>query len=150
MDKIKIIKKDFDVSKEIDIIRKLNNKVGAIVSFVGTVRDIENNKLESMYLEHYPKMTEKLLADIIIMAKKRWDIFSATIIHRVGKLKISEKIVLVIVTSKHRQEAFDACNFIIDYLKTDAPFWKKEKTNNSNNWVETRESDFLKKRKWKN
>lgn len=149
MDKIKVTKEDFDISKEIEYIKKNNKNIGAIVSFIGAVRDIEESKLKFMNLEHYPKMTEKSLKEIVLKAKKRWHIFSTTIIHRVGELKINDQIVLVITTSKHRQDAFDSCNFIIDYLKTDAPFWKKESTNNNDYWVKSKVSDIKKKKQWK-
>lgn len=148
MNKIKVTKKKFNISKEIEIIRKNNNNIGAIVSFVGTVRDLKEGHLQSITIEHYPNMTEKSLQEIIIKAKKRWNIFSTTIIHRIGKLKISDQIVLVITTSKHRQDAFDSCNFIMDYLKTDAPFWKKETTKDKEFWLKSKTSDINKKKLW--
>ncbi|HIF89031.1 MAG TPA: molybdopterin synthase catalytic subunit MoaE [Candidatus Thioglobus sp.] len=150
MDKIIVQEEDFDLSTEVRLAREGNLATGAIVSFVGTVRDLEGDSLSSMTLEHYPQMTEKSLEKIVSNARKRWDIQSTTIIHRIGELQVQDQIVLVIVTSKHRGEAFDACHFIMDYLKTDAPFWKKESINNKDSWVESRESDDQQKNHWKN
>jgi len=150
VDKIIVQEEDFDLSTEVRLAREGNLATGAIVSFVGTVRDLEGDSLSSMTLEHYPQMTEKSLEKIVSNARKRWDIQSTTIIHRIGELQVQDQIVLVIVTSKHRGEAFDACHFIMDYLKTDAPFWKKESINNKDSWVESRESDDQQKNHWKN
>lgn len=150
MDKIIVQEEDFDLSTEVRLTREGNSATGAIVSFVGTVRDLEGDSLSSMTLEHYPQMTEKSLEKIVSNARKRWDIQSTTIIHRIGELQVQDQIVLVIVTSKHRGEAFDACRFIMDYLKTDAPFWKKESINHKDSWVESRESDDQQKNHWKN
>jgi molybdopterin synthase catalytic subunit len=102
-----------------------------------------------MTLEHYPGMTEKSLELIATKAREKWKLQNITIIHRIGTLNVNDQIVLVITTSKHRQEAFDSCNFIIDYLKTDAPFWKKELTENNEGWVEARVSDKKQKKRWK-
>ena len=118
MDKVIVQAKDFDLTTEVNLARSKNPQIGAIVSFVGTVRDLQSETLKSLTLEHYPEMTEKSLESIVIKARSRWELENITIIHRVGKLLISDQIVLVIVTSKHRQEAFDSCNFIMDYLKT--------------------------------
>jgi molybdopterin synthase catalytic subunit len=124
-------------------------KVGAVVTFIGTVRDLnEGEYVAEMELEHYPGMTEKALQDIIDQAKSRWDIFDALVIHRVGPMKPLDQIVLVAVTSAHRGEAFDACEFIIDYLKTQAPFWKKEQTPSGARWVDARVSDDEAMAKW--
>jgi molybdopterin synthase catalytic subunit len=150
VDKIIVQEEDFDLSTEVRLTREGNSATGAIVSFVGTVRDLEGDSLSSMTLEHYPQMTEKSLEKIVSNARKRWDIQSTTIIHRIGELQVQDQIVLVIVTSKHRGEAFDACRFIMDYLKTDAPFWKKESINHKDSWVESRESDDQQKNHWKN
>jgi molybdopterin synthase catalytic subunit len=150
VDKIIVQEEDFDLSTEVRLAREGNLATGAIVSFVGTVRDLKSDSLSSMTLEHYPQMTEKSLEKIVSNARKRWDIQSTTIIHRIGELQVQDQIVLVIVTSKHRGEAFDACHFIMDYLKTDAPFWKKESINNKDSWVESRESDDQQKNHWKN
>ncbi len=146
---VRVQTEDFDLSTEIAKLRKHAPKVGAVVSFVGTVRDLNAGAhVAEMELEHYPGMTEKSLEAIVAQAKSRWDIFDALVIHRVGPLKPLEQIVLVAVTSAHRGEAFDACEFIIDYLKTEAPFWKKEQTPSGARWVDARVSDDEALRKW--
>ena len=146
---VRVQTQDFDLSAEIASLRANTPKVGAVVSFVGTVRDLnDGEQVAEMELEHYPGMTEKALEDIVAQAKSRWDIFDALVIHRVGPLKPLEQIVLVAVTSAHRGEAFDACEFIIDYLKTQAPFWKKEQTPNGARWVDARVSDDEAMAKW--
>ena len=148
MGKINVQEEDFDLSHELDMVRDGNSDVGAIVSFVGTVRDTKDNSLIQLTLEHYPQMTEKSLAAIADQATKRWRLKDVTIIHRVGSLAVNEQIVLVITCSKHRQSAFAACEFIMDYLKTSAPFWKKEQTTDAENWVEAKDSDHQKLSKW--
>ena len=148
MDKVIVQAKDFDLTTEVNLARSKNPQIGAIVSFVGTVRDLQSETLKSLTLEHYPEMTEKSLESIVIKARSRWELENITIIHRVGKLLISDQIVLVIVTSKHRQEAFDSCNFIMDYLKTDAPFWKKESSDKEENWVDSSSNDKKQKKRW--
>ena len=148
MDKVIVQAKDFDLTTEVNLARYKNPQIGAIVSFVGTVRDLQSETLKSLTLEHYPEMTEKSLESIVIKARSRWEIENITIIHRVGKLLISDQIVLVIVTSKHRQEAFDSCNFIMDYLKTDAPFWKKESSDKEEKWVDSSSNDKKQKKRW--
>jgi|TARA_B110000116_G_scaffold272357_1_gene296893 molybdopterin synthase catalytic subunit len=148
MDKVIVQAKDFDLTTEVNLARSKNPQIGAIVSFVGTVRDLQSETLKSLTLEHYPEMTEKSLESIIIKARSRWELENITIIHRVGKLLISDQIVLVIVTSKHRQEAFDSCNFIMDYLKTDAPFWKKESSDKEEKWVDSSSNDKKQKKRW--
>ena len=148
MDKVIVQAKDFDLTIEVNLARSKNPQIGAIVSFVGTVRDLQSETLKSLTLEHYPEMTEKSLESIIIKARSRWELENITIIHRVGKLLISDQIVLVIVTSKHRQEAFDSCNFIMDYLKTDAPFWKKESSDKKEKWVDSSSNDKKQKKRW--
>lgn len=150
MDKIIVQKEDFDLSNEVKLARGNNSDTGAVVSFVGTVRDLKGTSLKSMTLEHYPEMTEKSLHEISTQARRRWDIQSITIIHRIGELKVSDQIVLVITTSKHRGDAFDSCHFIMDYLKTDAPFWKKESLENEDSWVESRKGDIDQKNHWNN
>ena len=146
---VRVQTEDFDLTTEITGLRANTPKVGAIVSFVGTVRDLnEGEQVAEMELEHYPGMTEKALEDIVAQASSRWNIFGALVIHRVGPLKPLEQIVLVAVTSAHRGEAFDACEFIIDYLKTQAPFWKKEQTPNGARWVDARVSDDEAMAKW--
>jgi molybdopterin synthase catalytic subunit len=148
MDKVIVQAKDFDLTIEVNLARSKNPQIGAIVSFVGTVRNLQSETLNSLTLEHYPEMTEKSLESIIIKARSRWELENITIIHRVGKLLISDQIVLVIVTSKHRQEAFDSCNFIMDYLKTDAPFWKKESSDKEEKWVDSSSNDKKQKKRW--
>lgn len=123
--------------------------IGALVNFVGQVRDIsDGDTINTLTLEHYPEMTEKALAAIENEAKLRWDIIDSLIIHRVGTLKPLDQIVLVAVTSAHRGEAFKACEFIMDYLKTGAPFWKKEATNQGERWVEAKLVDDEAKERW--
>ena len=147
---IRIQENDFDVSTEIAALRKGDPRVGAVASFVGTVRDInDGSQVKGMTLEHYPGMTEKALDEIITQAKSRWDIYSTLVIHRVGPLLPEDQIVLVVVTSAHRGEAFAACEFIMDYLKTAAPFWKKEDTPNGARWVDARVSDDAALERWK-
>ena len=148
MNKVIVQAKDFDLTTEVNFARSKNPQIGAIVSFVGTVRDLQSETLKSLTLEHYPEMTEKSLESIVIKARSRWELENITIIHRVGKLLISDQIVLVIVTSKHRQEAFDSCNFIMDYLKTDAPFWKKESSDKEEKWVDSSSNDKKQKKRW--
>ena len=146
---VRVQTQDFDLTTEIARLRANTPKVGAIVSFVGTVRDLnEGEHVAEMELEHYPGMTEKALEDIVAQARSRWDLFDALVIHRVGPLKPLEQIVLVAVTSAHRGEAFDACEFIIDYLKTQAPFWKKEQTPQGAQWVDARVSDDAALARW--
>lgn len=146
---VKVQTEDFDVTTEIAQLRVNTPKVGAIVNFVGVVRDLnEGEQIAEMELEHYPGMTEKALEDIIAKARSRWDLFDALVIHRVGPLKPLDQIVLVAVTSAHRGEAFAACEFIIDYLKTQAPFWKKEQTPQGSRWVDARVTDDEAMKKW--
>lgn len=149
MDKIVVQTEDFDLTTEVELIKSYSPNVGAIVSFIGTVRDLNNESLVSLTLEHYPEMTEKSLESIANKARDKWELESITIIHRVGTLCIGDQIVLVITTSEHRQEAFDSCNFIMDYLKTDAPFWKKEISDKEEKWVKIRETDEKQKSRWK-
>lgn len=146
---ISVQHEDFDLSAEILALRAMNPKIGAAVSFVGTVRDMnEGTDVWEMELEHYPGMTEKALRDIVNEAKRRWDFNDALVIHRIGRLKPLDQIVLVAVTSPHRAEAFAACEFIVDYLKTSAPFWKKETTPDGTRWVDARESDEAAMKRW--
>jgi len=147
---IRIQEADFDLSTEIINLRKGDLQVGAVVSFLGTVRDLnEGSEVHSMTLEHYPGMTEKALEAIVSQAKARWDIRDTLIIHRVGPLKPEDQIVLVAVTSAHRAEAFAACEFMMDYLKTAAPFWKKEETTDGGRWVDARVADDAAMARWK-
>jgi molybdopterin synthase catalytic subunit len=146
---VRIQEWDFDLTAELAKLRADNPKVGAVVGFVGTVRDLnEGAEVAQMELEHYPGMTEQSIAAIIEQARQRWPIFGALVIHRVGPLQPLEQIVLVAVTSAHRGEAFAACEFIIDYLKTEAPFWKKEQTPEGARWVDARVSDETALKKW--
>ncbi len=147
--KIVIQTEDFDVSTELHLLRKDLPGIGGINVFVGIVRDVhQGDVVAAMELEHYPGMTEKSLQDIVEQAKKRWDVLNATIIHRVGKLYPSDQIVLVAVASTHRGDAYSACEFIMDYLKTAAPFWKKETTPEGSRWVDARTSDEERLKKW--
>ena len=147
---IRIQESDFDLSAEIAALRKGDPRVGAVVSFLGTVRDMnDGSQVKGMTLEHYPGMTEKALQEILDEAKTRWDIYQTLVIHRVGPLLPEDQIVLVAVTSAHRGEAFAACEFIMDYLKTAAPFWKKEDTPNGARWVDARVTDEAAMARWK-
>lgn len=148
MNKISVQQDDFDLSYEAGLARGNDSDIGAVVSFVGTVRDLEEAPIKQMTLEHYPGMTEKALAGIADQAQSRWPLGNITIIHRVGTLAINEQIVLVVTTSKHRQAAFEACEFIMDYLKTQAPFWKKEHTQTHSHWVEAKDSDEDAAKRW--
>ena len=146
---VRVQTQDFDVGAEIDALRAGNPKVGAVATFVGTVRDVnEGEGVGSMTLEHYPGMTERALEDICAQARSRWNVFDTLVVHRYGPLEPGDRIVLVVVTSAHRGEAFDACEFIIDYLKTQAPFWKKESTSQGERWVEAREADDHAAARW--
>jgi molybdopterin synthase catalytic subunit len=146
---VRIQTEDFDLSQEIKQLRAGDARVGAVATFVGTVRDRnDGSDVATMTLEHYPGMTEKSLEEIIEKAKARWDIFDVLIIHRVGPLNIEDQIVLTAVTSAHRGEAFAACEYVMDYLKTLAPFWKKEDTPEGARWVDARLSDDEALKKW--
>ena len=146
---IRIQEKDFDVSAEIAGLRKGDPRVGAVVTFLGTVRDMnDGSQVKGMTLEHYPGMTEKALQEILDQAKTGWDIYQTLVIHRVGPLLPEDQIVLVVVTSAHRGEAFAACEFIMDYLKTAAPFWKKEDTSEGARWVDARVTDDAAVERW--
>jgi molybdopterin synthase catalytic subunit len=140
---------DFDTGFEINQLRNARKDVGAVVSFVGQVRDInEGDEVSQLTLEHYPGMTEKSLEAIITQTKARWNIIDVLIIHRVGTLQPCDQIVLVAVSGAHRGEAFAACEFVMDYLKTEAPFWKKEATPSGERWVEAKSSDDDAKERW--
>ncbi|HJQ63631.1 MAG TPA: molybdopterin synthase catalytic subunit MoaE [Burkholderiales bacterium] len=147
---VRVQQEDFDVSAEIAALRRANPKIGAVASFVGIVRDVnEGGAVQEMTLEHYPGMTERAIEEIIGQARGRWKIDDALVVHRVGTLKPMAQIVLVIVTSSHRGDAFAACEFIMDYLKTRAPFWKKEKTPEGVRWVDARASDDIAAERWR-
>ncbi|MDO8959072.1 MAG: molybdopterin synthase catalytic subunit MoaE [Rhodocyclaceae bacterium] len=137
---------DFDVGAEISALTAADPEAGAVASFVGLVR---GGKVRAMTLEHYTAMTEAALADIVTAAKKRWKLRAVRVIHRVGCLLPGERIVFVGVASAHRGDAFAACEFIMDYLKTQAPFWKKEETAEGARWVDARETDDLAARRWR-
>lgn len=143
---------DFDLSEEIAALRSRDKRVGAVCSFVGTVRGAnEGNNgppVLSMELEHYPGMTEKAIEAMIDEAHKRFDIYAARVVHRVGLLQPGEQIVMVAVTSAHRGQSFQACEFLMDYLKTQAPFWKKERTPQGEQWVDARVSDDAALQRW--
>ena len=142
---------DFDVSAEIAALRSGDKRVGAVCSFVGTVRDRNTGlkgDISSLELEHYPGMTEKSIEMMIDAAHQRFDIFGARVIHRIGLLQPLDQIVMVAVTSAHRGESFKACEFLMDYLKTQAPFWKKEQTPEGSNWVDARVSDDAALARW--
>lgn len=146
---VRVQSEDFDIGAEIAGLRRDNAKIGALACFVGLVRDLnENAAVSEMVLEHYPGMTEKALADIVDQAKRRWDIYDALVIHRIGALKPADQIVLVATASAHRGEAFASCEFIMDYLKTQAPFWKKEQTGQGARWVDARDSDGAAAQRW--
>lgn len=160
---VRIQTEDFDLGQELISMRlaehakedsTVTNNVGALVSFVGQVREFtsglnDGDNIHTLTLEHYPEMTKKALAAIENEAKSRWDIIDTLIIHRVGTLQPLDQIVLVAVTGAHRGEAFKACEFIMDYLKTSAPFWKKETTSQGERWVEAKLSDDAAKARWK-
>ncbi|GAB6848733.1 MULTISPECIES: molybdopterin synthase catalytic subunit MoaE [Paraburkholderia] len=146
---VRVQTEDFDLSAEVAALRAQNPRIGAVACFVGTVRDLnEGSGVEAMELEHYPGMTEKALADIVDAARDRWPGVDVLIVHRVGKLYPLDQIVLVATTSAHRGDAFASCEFVMDYLKTQAPFWKKEKTAAGERWVDARESDDAALARW--
>ena len=143
-------REDFDIGAEIAAFRRADPGIGAIASFIGLVRDVnDGDAVAGMTLEHYPGMTERALAGIVAEAKNRWDIVDALVIHRVGELQPLDQIVLVAVSGAHRGAAFAACEFIMDYLKTQAPFWKKEQTAQGARWVEARASDDQAAERWR-
>jgi molybdopterin synthase catalytic subunit len=147
--RVSIQQADFDVAREIEALRANDHGVGAVCSFVGTVRDRSDGaEVASMELEHYPGMTEKAIEAMIDEAHRRFDIRAARVVHRVGLLQPGEQIVLVAVTSAHRGQSFSACEFLMDYLKTQAPFWKKEQTPEGARWVDARVSDDAAAKRW--
>jgi len=140
---------DFDAGAEIARLRAGNPAVGAVASFIGVARDVNDGaSVATLTLEHYPGMTERALEDIVGQARARWNVLDILVVHRVGELRPLEQIVLVAVTSAHRGEAFAACEFIMDYLKTRAPFWKKEQRAGSAEWVEAKSSDDAAAERW--
>ena len=144
---IKVQKFDFNINVEIKKITSNNRNIGGIGLFIGVVRD-GDQKLKSMTLEHYPIMTEKMLEKINIEAKNRWKLIDSVIIHRHGKLYPGDQIVLVATFSQHRKDALESCEFLIDWLKTKAPFWKLEETTSGKNWVKEKNSDVVTAKKW--
>lgn len=146
---VRVQEADFDLGIELTAVRAGDPRVGALASFVGLVRDMNDGAgVSEMTLEHYPGMTEKALEAIVAEARDRWEIYNALVIHRVGPLKPCDQIVLVAVTSSHRGEAFAACEFIMDYLKTRAPFWKREATADGARWVDARDADDSAALRW--
>jgi molybdopterin synthase catalytic subunit len=146
---VRIQTADFDAGAEIAALRRGNPKVGAVASFIGVVRDVNDGAVSAMTLEHYPGMTEKAIGEIVSQARLRWNVLDVLVIHRVGELRPMDQIVLVAVTSGHRGDAFAACEFIMDFLKTRAPFWKKELTPAGTRWVEARASDDVAAERWR-
>jgi molybdopterin synthase catalytic subunit len=154
MPQVTIQTEDFDLSREINALREQDLRVGAVCSFVGTVRDTRAltgqaaDEVQAMELEHYPGMTEKSIEAMIEQAHQRFDFYAARVVHRVGRLLPADQIVLVAVTSAHRGESFKVCEFLMDYLKTQAPFWKKEQTPQGAQWVDARVSDDAALARW--
>jgi molybdopterin synthase catalytic subunit len=147
---VRVQREDFDVGAEVRRLTAGRTDIGAIVTFSGTVRGGSGaDAITAMTLEHYPGMTEKELEKIVAEAKARWKVIDVLVVHRVGELRPADQIVLVVVTGAHRGEAFAACEFVMDYLKTRAPFWKKEQTPQGTRWVEARESDDQAAQRWK-
>ncbi len=146
---VRIQEADFDLSQEIANLRQARPQIGAIAAFIGLVRDVNAGEAVSeLTLEHYPAMTQKALEAIVAEVKQRWQLDDALVIHRIGRLLPTDQIVLVAVASSHRGAAFQACEFIMDFLKTQAPFWKKEQTPAGAHWVEARDSDALSAARW--
>ncbi len=148
--KISVQLEDFDAGREMAAVRAGNPKVGAVASFVGVVRDVNDGAgVASLTLEHYPGMTERALKGIVDEAAGRWQVLDCTVIHRFGRLEPTDQIVFVAVASGHRGDAFAACEFIMDFLKTQAPFWKKEETPEGARWVEAKAADDSAADRWK-
>lgn len=146
---IRVQREDFDVGKELEALTRDRPSIGGVTSFVGLVRDVAGGeKIAAMTLEHYPSMTEKQLAEIEAEAHRRWKLDAVLIIHRYGELKPGDRIVLVATASAHRDAAFDACRFLIDWLKTKAPFWKLEETREGSRWVDAKASDDEAAKRW--
>ena len=146
---VRVQTQDFDAGLELTQLRRARKDVGAVVSFIGQVRDFnDGDTVSQLSLEHYPGMTEKALAAIVAQAQSRWDIVDTLIIHRVGSLQPLDQIVLVAVSGAHRGEAFKACEFIMDALKTEAPFWKKELTASGERWLDAKDSDDVARERW--
>jgi molybdopterin synthase catalytic subunit len=147
--RVSVQTQDFNLADEVSALRANDTRVGAVCSFIGTVRDrSEGAEVSSMELEHYPGMTEKAIESMIDETQRRFDIYGARVIHRVGLLQPMDQIVMVAVTSAHRGESFKACEFLMDYLKTQAPFWKKEQTPGGARWVDARVADDAALQRW--
>ena len=147
---VRVQSEDFDAGAEIARLREGDPKVGAVAAFIGVARDVNDGAaVATLSLEHYPGMTEKALEGIVAEARARWRLIDALVIHRIGALRPTDQIVLVAVTSEHRGDAFAACEFIMDYLKTRAPFWKKEATTEGERWVEARVGDDESAARWR-
>jgi molybdopterin synthase catalytic subunit len=147
---VRVQREDFDTGREIANLRRGNPKIGAVASFVGLMRDInDGDNVSGMTLEHYPGMTEKSIRDIVTQTQGRWNIIGARVIHRIGRLEPMDQIVFVAVASSHRGDAFAACQFIMDYLKTCAPFWKKETAAHGDRWVDARVADDIAAERWR-
>jgi molybdopterin synthase catalytic subunit len=148
---IRVQREDFDVGVELDRLAAGNHRIGGVASFVGLVRDMGGgDQVSALTLEHYPGMTEKKLAEIETEAHRRWPLDAVLIIHRYGRLEPGDRIVLVATASPHREAALGACHFLIDWLKTDAPFWKSEETPAGERWVESRAEDEDARQRWTN
>jgi molybdopterin synthase catalytic subunit len=146
---VRVQTEDFDAGAEIRTLTANNAKIGAVATFIGLLRDInEGEAVAAMTLEHYPGMTEKALSQIVAEARSRWQVIDVLVVHRVGELRPGDQIVLVVVASAHRGDAFAACEFLMDYLKTRAPLWKKETGGTGTRWVEARESDDERASRW--
>lgn len=147
---VRIQRDDFDAGAEIARLRASDPRIGAVAAFIGVARDVnEGEAVATLTLEHYPGMTERALEEICTQARQRWQVADVLVVHRIGELRPTDQIVLVVVTSSHRGEAFAACQFVMDYLKTEAPFWKKEATAAGARWVDARDSDSRARERWK-
>lgn len=147
--RIQVQEADFDLAQEYRLIREANPRCGAIVSFVGLVRDFNaQGELDGIFLEHYPAMTEKVLAQLVQRTLGRWQLGGITVLHRVGELRGTEQIVLVLVAAEHRAEAFEAAQYLMDFLKTEAPFWKREQGPDGQRWVDAKDTDQRARERW--
>ena len=146
---IRVQQEDFDVGAEMEALRAGNHQIGGIASFVGVVRDMAGGEeISAMTLEHYPAMTERQLEEIEAKANRRWELEASLVIHRYGRLEPGDRIVLVVTASAHRQAALESCAFLIDWLKTKAPFWKLEESGDGGQWVDARDSDDAAAKRW--